>query len=204
MTKPWTEWPLVAVSLNPIKGWQPDYYGFCDLCIVRQEPGGAREVVLDCRVRAMPLKGDALRCLGEFTAAETVRFDLVGWGYQRVARDLPDVLQAVAFGCKDALPVAVNPKLCRRLLHRAVRVNEGMGHHLNKSGVFILREKSRWIDLGLWKVGTSQSFSGLRVSPAERVTEALDALPLLANTLGAHPDWSVSQLFDWQERLPPF
>lgn len=205
MNQPWTEWPIAAVSLNPIRGEQRDYYAFCDICVVLQLPSGVREVVIDCRVRCLTRWGEH-KCIGDFTAAETVRFDLVGWRYIAAAREVRGVLETICFGVKGALPLAVNPTLCRKLIHKAVRTEEGPKRELfDKRGVFMLREGSRWIDLGRWRraiVPQPEPFSGLKATPHARVIEALDRLPIYAAALGADPFSTATELLDWQERLP--
>jgi hypothetical protein len=205
MDRHWTEWPIAAVSLNPIKGEQRDYYAFCDIAVVLQLPSGIRETVVEARTRCLTRWGEH-RCIGDFTAAETVRFDLVGWRYIQAAREVRGVLEAICFGVKGAIPLAVNPALCRKLLHKAVRVEEGPKRDLfDKEGVYMLRERSRWIDLGRWRraVPQAEPFSGFTLSPMGRVVEALDRLPTLAQAVGADPFSTVSELLDWQERLPP-
>jgi len=161
-----------------------------------------RETVVEARTRCLTRWGEH-RCIGDFTAAETIKFDLVGWRYQQAAREMGDVLDTLCFGVKGAIPVAVNPKLCRKLLHKQVRLEEGQKHRFQKDGVYMLRERSRWIDLGAWRraVPQSEPFSGLAVSPRARVIEALDRLPALAQAIGADPFSTTSELLDWQEKF---
>jgi hypothetical protein len=205
MNRHWTEWPIAAVSLNPIRGEQRDYYAFCDICVVLHHPTGIRETVVDCRTRCLTRWGEH-KCIGDFTSLETERFDLVGWRYLQAAREVRGVLETICFGVKGALPMAVNPALCRKLLYKAVRLEEGPKRDLfDKDGVFMLRERSRWLDLGRWRRAMPQAepFSGLKATPLVRVHEALDRLPIYSAALGTDPFSTVSELLDWQERLPP-
>lgn len=203
INRPWTEWPLVGVTLNPIKGPHLDYYAFCDLCVLRRTPDGVTETVVDSRVRCLTRWGD-VRCIGDFTSEETERFDLVGYRYPAAARPAKDVLEAVCFGARGSLPVAVNPKVCQRLLYKAVRLEEGAGPVFDRSEVFVLRERSRWVNLGAWmRHAKADGFSGLKLAPKPRVVEALDRLPVLAAKLGIDPKWTVKELLDWQDRITP-
>jgi|GEM_PF-3458897 len=196
----WHEHPIAGVSMNPIKGSLFDYYGFCDLAVLVQRPGGHVETIVDCRTRVAvsPL-------LGNFTDAETVRFKIIGFSYATEAVPVLGTLKTICMGTRDCVPVAVNSRLCSKLLHRAVRLDEGQGHKFDKKGVFMLRERSRWIDLGLWRLNAgAERFSGTSITPKERVLEAIDRMPKLAIALGIDPSWTLSELLDWQEKLIPF
>lgn len=205
--KPWTAWPFVAITLNPIKGPRSDYYAFCDFAAVQQD--GWRQTVVDCRVRCLDTMGE-LNCIGDFTDKEALRFGLQGWDYIEKARPVGDVIEDLCREAVGCVAVAVNAFLCRRLLLEAVRRSERTGYTFEKKNVFCVREKSRWIDLGLWRRAaldrglSPEPFSGLKLAPLPRAREALDRLPVLAEMLGIDPSWPLSRVLDWQDTLPPF
>jgi hypothetical protein len=150
-----------------------------------------------------------LNCIGDFTDKEAIRFGLQGWDYIERARHAGDVIEDLCREAVGCVAVAVNAFLCRRLLLEAVRKAERTGYTFDKKNVFCVREKSRWIDLGLWRReaerrGLSpEPFSGLKLAPLPRANEALDRLPVLAKALGVL-DWPLSRVLDWQDTLPPF
>jgi len=202
------DWPLVSITMNPIKGPRMDYYAFCDFAAVRQDPSGAQDQ-MGSRVRCLDRMGE-LNCIGDFTDKEAIRFKLQGWEYIEQARNVGDVIDDLGFLAVGCVPVAVNAWICRRLLHEAVRKSEREGYHFDKNGVYAIRTKSRWIDLGLWRRAaldrglSPEPFSGLKLDPIPRAQEALRLLPPLAEMLRIGADWPLSRVLDWQDTLPPF
>lgn len=198
---PWTKLPLVGVSMNPIKGPHIDYYSFCDLAVLIRRPDGTIETVVDCRTRCLPPDGHTL---GNFTAEETLKYNLVGFDYAQAAKDVGPLLTSIAWASKGCVPLAIHSQVCRALLHRAVRMEEGRGTTFDKKDAFVLREKSRWIDLGLWRLNSgAERFSGA-LSPRERLLDAFDRMPALAKDLRIAPHWTLPELLDFQGQMIPF
>lgn len=191
LDRPWVEWPIVGVTLNPIKGEHDTYVSFCDLTMARMEHGGAISY-FDTRVKVR-----------SFRDYETIRFKTIGWDYHARSRKIEDVLEEVSSFARGAVPAAVNPKLCSGLLHRSVRMARAGGWSCDMTGLFVLREKSRWIDLGEWRRCAEKGghevapFSGLAVSGIDRVTEALRSLHKLAKLVGIKDDWTIRQVLDY-------
>ena len=200
----WTKVPLAGVTMNPVRGPNKAHYGFVDLCVLLRRPDGSTETVVDCRTRAR----DNPNQLGEFTADETERFRINGFAYAQNAHRVAPIISTISAYTRNTLPVSANPSLCRKLLCNAARLT---GAPVDNAGVFLLRERSRWIDLGLWRLNAkerqlpgAEPFSGLLLPPKERVEWMFARLPALASSLGVEPDWSVKQLLDWQDTLVPF
>lgn len=199
----WTSLPLVGVSMNPIRGPHSDYYAFCDLAVAILYPDGKTETVVDARTRCIPAH-DEVRRLGDFTADETKKYNLFG-EYAKTARPVEDLLHVISANCKGCVPLAINAPLSKRLLHRAIRVAEGTGSSFDKKDVFVLREKSNWLDLSLWRINTgAERFSGHPTPPRDRLTEAFGRLPALAAEAKVSPKWLLPELFKWQGALIPF
>jgi hypothetical protein len=206
LSAPWHTHPLVGISLNPVRGHLVVYNGFVDLAIVRRHQG-VTETVVDCRTRA----SDEEHNLGSFSPEEMARFRLEGFGYAQEAKPVGPILAGLHKTIAGCVPVAVNPTICRNLVHRAVRLAEGAGTHVNTKNVFLLRPMSRWIDLGLWRIQAeirrvdgAEPFGGLSLSPRDRVVEALDRLPVLARSLEIPEWWTLKELLGWQNDLIPF
>lgn len=198
----WTSSPLVGVSMNPIRGPHATYYGFCDLAVVILYPDGNTETVVDCRTRCIPATDD-IRRLGEFTAEETKKYNLFG-DYARDARDVGDLIKTISVSCKGCIPLAINVQLCKTLLHRSVRIAEASAT-FDKKDVFVLRERSNWIDLGLWRINTgAERFSVHPTPPRERLLEAFARLPSLIDEAKVSRNWFPNELFKWQGGLIPF
>lgn len=200
----WTKVPLAGITMNPVCGPNKAHYGFVDLCVLLRRPDGSVESVVDCRTRAR----DNPNQIGEFTADETERFRLNGFAYAQNAHRVAPIISALSAYTKLSLPVAVNESLCKRLLCNAARLT---GAQVDNAGVFLLRQRSRWINLGLWRFNaeerrlpSAERFSGLLLPPRARVEEMFARLPALAASLGVDPKWSVKELLDWQDTLVPF
>lgn len=200
----WTKVPLAGITMNPVCGPNHTHYGFVDLCVLLRRPDGSVESVVDCRTRAR----DNPNQIGEFTADETERFRLNGFAYAQNAHRVAPIISALSAYTKLSLPVAVNENLCKRLLCNAARLT---GAPVDNAGVFLLRQRSRWINLSLWRFNaeerrlpSAERFSGLLLPPRARVEEMFARLPALAASLGVDPRWSVKELLDWQDTLVPF
>jgi hypothetical protein len=206
LSAPWTECPLVGVTMNPIRGTKDAYHSFVDLCIVRSF-NGKHETVVDCRTRA----SDEDHWLGSFSDREMRQFKLDGMSYAREAKKVGPILAGLHQFVAGCIPVSANVRLCRDLLCRAARHAEGAGIRVERTNVFLLREKSRWIDIGLWrrtaerrKLPFAEPFCAIDVKPRVRVESMLDRVPLLAKSLDIDPKWTIKELLDWQDELIPF
>lgn len=193
---PWIEWPRVAVSMNPVKGVSDDFVWFCDLAIARQDPGRKPSVV-SWRIRN---EGRA------FKASEAILYQTVGCdsGYLRQAVLFREIVPEIQLYARDALPIAVSPKICRPLLHAEVRrVERQMKERVDRSGVFLIREASRWLDLGFLRLKgrVLPMFGGTSVPIVERVEEALRRVDSITKAMGADPTIGVPALLDWQDDL---
>lgn len=200
----WTDVSLAGVTMNPVRGANKAHYGFVDLCVLLRRPDGSVESVVDCRTRAR----DNPNQLGEFTADETERFRINGFAYAQNAHSVAPIISTLSAYTRNTLPVSANQRLCKRLLCNAARLT---GAQVDNAGVFLLRERSRWIDLGIWRLNaekrqlpSAERFSGLLLPPRARVEEMFSRLPALAASLGVDPKWSVRELLDWQDRLVQF
>lgn len=203
MNGPWSSYPIVGVTMNPIKGSHFDFYAFCDLAVMIRYPAGNTEIVVDARTRCIP-PTDEIRRLGEFTSEETIKYKLFG-EYAKEAREVADLLKTISVHCRGCIPMAVNAQICKSLLHKSVRIAEGGGHVYDKRDVFVLREKSNWIDLGLWRINSgSERFSVHPVPPVDRLHSAFNRLPVLARELRVPDRWTLKELFAWQGGLVPF
>lgn len=201
---PWTKLPIVGVSLNPIWGPHVTPYAFCDLAVAILYPDGLIETVVDSRTRCIPSDASDVRRLGEFTAEETRKYNLFG-EYAKEAREVSDLIHVISNSCKGCVPLAINARMSKDLLHRSVRVAEGRGLKFAKQEVFVLRERSNWIDLGLWRLNAgAERFSVHPTPPLARLREAFSLVPVLAEKVGARSDMTLPELFHWQGGLIPF
>lgn len=193
LSRPWVEWPQIAVTLNPIKGLSDEYQWFCDLALARRE-SGKKLSVASWRIRneGRPIKG-----------REAILFEVYGPRYFERSRRFPDVVDEVLLFAHGALPIAVSPSICKPLLlSEARRTERERGEKLDRTDVFLLREKSRWVDLAfLRRRAGAPAFSGLSDRPENRVVEALVRFDSLALSLGIDRSMTVPQLLDWQDTL---
>lgn len=188
--RPWVEWPRVAISMNPIRAWHQEHYGFCDLALVRREPDGSTEQ-FSWRIRQ-----------ADFNADETLRYSIIGWDYQREAVEYEEVAVTVADVARGALPVALNATLGRKLMLLATRRAESrLRARVDRTGCFLLRERSRWVDLARWKRAAGVETWGHAPTPTARAHGALAAMDAWAERLGVDRAWTVPRLLDWQEVL---
>lgn len=194
LSRSWVEWPQVAISLNPVKGLSDEYQWFCDLALARREPGKRSVTVVSWRIRneGRPIRG-----------REAILFEVGGPLYFEQSRRFADVVDEVLLFVRGALPIAVSPGICKPLLLSEARRSEReSGERLDRTDAFLLREKSRWVDLALLRRRAgAPAFSGLSDRPDSRVVEALVRFDALAGALAIDRSMTVPQLLDWQDTL---
>ncbi len=164
LSKPWAEQPLLLVTMNPIRGkivksGIPDFDRFCAIGLGRWEQGALGDYLIsDVRHH-------------EWTVTNERELAWLNRSDQRHAPPLGALFPFIEELAEQAVPVAVNVSLAKRLLHKEIdRVERETKHSINRDGRFLLRKQSRWIDLSFWRGQTTekQPWSTVDMTISER------------------------------------
>lgn len=140
-----------------------------------------------------------------FTICDEEELAILSHDYKNNAPRMEALVGPLCEILEGALPVSVNPKLVKKLLQDEFEIAEkNLGKTVDKSSLFALRRKSRWIDLGLWRrvVGDARAWPRLYAPPEEKLAVMLDRMKEYSASV-VDRSWGVRALMDWQDAQVP-
>jgi hypothetical protein len=196
---PWVECPLALVTLIPTRREDklttaPDFDRFIGLGIVRAERFGPVDSLITY-VRHH-----------SFTVPDEAELAIIrSEDYKLRAPYMAQLLDRIAEIVEGAVPVAINPQLAKSLLQREfARAERESGRTIPRKGLFALRPKSRWINLGHWRRNSADplQWPGMYSPMVDRLAAMLERLDWYTHRSVACPvrdTWTLGELMDWQE-----
>lgn len=195
---PWGDWPLAFVTLVPTRkadqiDASPNFDRFTQIGVLRAE----RFAPVDSLISSVRHH--------VFTIVDLEELSLVtSESYKRHAPTFDKLVEPLVEIVDGAIPVSLNPTLVKRLLHSEFSLAERkLKQTIDRTTLFALRPKSRWIDLGLWRriAGDARAWPNLYAPPEEKLAAMLDRMKVYSTSLVDRP-WPLKRLMEWQESQP--
>lgn len=192
---PWGEWPLAFVTLVPTRKAdlvtkEPDFDRFTQIGVLRAE----RFAPVDSLISSVRHH--------TFTVCDLDELSLVtSESYKRDAPRFSKLVEPLVEIVDGAIPVSLNPTLVKKLLHSEFSLAErALKVQIDRTTLFALRPKSRWIDLGLWRraAGDAKPWPSLYSPPEHKLAAMMDRMKVYSTSL-VDRSWTVKRLMEWQE-----
>lgn len=195
---PWGDWPLAFVTLVPTRKADlvtnaAEFDRFTQIGVLRAE----RFAPVDSLISSVRHHA--------FTICDPDELAIVtSESYKRHAPPFEKLVEPLVEIVDGAIPVSLNPALVKRLLHSEFALAERrLNTKVDRTTLFALRPKSRWIDLGLWRraAGDARAWPSLYSPPEEKLAAMMERMKAYSTSL-VDRGWTVKRLMEWQESQP--